>query len=140
MTSILTWTVSGILFLLSAIHIYWLLGGRVGTAAVIPSRGAEVLFRPRNIATATVAVALALAGGFVLELGEVIQRFVFVDWLYKYGGWFLSAVFILRAIGDFRLMGFFKKEKGTLFSKWDTFLYSPLCLFIGICLIVVTNQ
>ncbi|WP_236336773.1 DUF3995 domain-containing protein [Paenibacillus auburnensis] len=87
------------------------------------------------------AAALAIAGWFVLELGEVAQRVLFPDWSFIYGGWALASIFILRAVGDFRWVGFFKKQQGTVFAKRDTFLYSPLCLFIGSCLIIViTNQ
>lgn len=135
--SITVWIVSGILFILSGIHVYWVFGGRMGVKAVIPSNGREAVFRPGRMATGLVAVALAIAGWFVLELGEVVERILFSDWFYIYAGWALTGVFVLRAIGDFRLLGFFKKERGTLFAKWDTMLYSPLCLFIGICVMVI---
>jgi hypothetical protein len=44
----------------------------------------------------------------------------------------LGTVFVLRSIGDFRLMGFFKSVRGTRFALWDTWLYSPGCLFLGL--------
>ncbi|TVX88061.1 DUF3995 domain-containing protein [Paenibacillus agilis] len=138
MASIFAGIVGIILFLLSGIHLYWVVGGRRGFLAAIPSDGSEIKFRPTKMATGVVAGALTLAGLFVLELGEVMEGLIFPDWLFLYGGWILSGVFILRAVGDFRWIGFFKKQKGTLFAKWDTLLYSPLCLFIGICLIIVT--
>ncbi|MCR8643380.1 DUF3995 domain-containing protein [Paenibacillus sp. N1-5-1-14] len=140
MASIVAGTVGIILFLLSGIHLYWVVGGRRGFLAAIPSDGSRIKFRPTKMATSLVAVALALAGLFVLELGEVIERLIFPDWLFNYGGWVLSGVFIIRAIGDLRWIGFLKKHKGTLFAKWDTLLYSPLCLFIGGCLIFVINS
>ncbi len=140
MASVFTCIVGGILFLLSGIHLYWVGGGRRGVLAELPSDISEVKIRPSKIATGFVAGALALAGLFVLELGEVMERLIFPDWLFLYGGWILSVVFILRSVGDFRWVGFFKKQKGTLFAKWDTVLYSPLCLFIGICLTYVTNS
>lgn len=141
MMSVFTWIVGGVLFLLSGIHLYWMAGGRIGALAAIPSTGSESLFRPTAMATGFVAVALAIAGWFVLELGEVVQRVLFPDWLLIYGGWTLASVFILRAVGDFRWVGFFKKQQRTVFAKRDTVLYSPLCLFIGSCLIIViTNQ
>ena len=140
MVSVVTWIVGGVLFLLSGIHLYWMTGGRRGALAAIPSKGSELLFRPTKIATGIVAGALALAGWFVLELGEVVERLLFPDWLFFYGGWALSGVFIIRTVGEFRWIGFFKKQKGTLFAKWDTLLYSPLCLFIGICLVFLTSK
>lgn len=133
------WLVSGVLFVVSGVHVYWMFGGKKGAKAAIPSIGSEAKFRPTILATGIVAGALGIAGWFVLELGEVVERFVFPGWFYTYGGWALSGVFIVRAVGEFRWVGFFKKEKGTLFAKWDSTLYSPLCLFIGICLIVIMN-
>lgn len=139
--SMFTWIVGGVLFLLSGIHLYWMAGGRAGALAAIPSTGSESLFQPTAMATGFVAAALAVAGWFVLELGEVAQRVLFPDWSFIYGGWTLASIFIIRAVGDFRWVGLFKKQRGTLFAKRDTFLYSPLCLFIGSCLIIViTNQ
>ncbi len=140
MVSMFTWIVGGVLFLLSGVHLYWMAGGRRGATAAIPSNGSELLFRPSMAATGIVAAALALAGWFVLELGEVVAWHVFPDWLHRYGGWGLAGLFLVRSVGDFRFMGFFKKQKGTLFAKWDTVLYSPLCLFIGIGLIIVTSS
>ncbi|KRE83053.1 hypothetical protein ASG89_13045 [Paenibacillus sp. Soil766] len=46
---------------------------------------------------------------------------------------YVSATFlVLRAIGDFKYLGFFKKVKHTSFSYYDTRFYSPLCLFLAI--------
>lgn len=140
MANVITWIVVGILFLLSAIHLYWMFGGRKGTMAVIPRKGSELLFRPTKGATGIVAGALALAGWFVLELGEVVTWHTFPNWFYTYAGWGLAAIFLIRAVGDFRWLGFFKKEVGTLFAKWDTALYSPICLFIGLCLLLIVNR
>lgn len=134
----MTWVTAGILFFLSGLHIYWMLGGKKGTLAVIPSNGLKPLFRPRKTGTGMVAGALAFAGWMVLELG-VVDSQRFPDWLLTCVGWILSIVFILRAIGDFTWVGFFKKKKGTLFAKWDNALFSPLCLFLGICMIFITT-
>lgn len=127
----------GILLALSAIHWYWMAGGRAGAAAAIPSGEAGPAFRPTPVATGIVAALLALAGWLVLELGEVAPRLLFPGWMLGFGGFALSGVFIVRAVGDFRWMGFFKRRRDTLFAKYDTMLYSPLCLFIGICVMLV---
>ncbi|WP_166240953.1 DUF3995 domain-containing protein [Paenibacillus turpanensis] len=140
--SVMAWMVGGILFFLSGVHVYWMAGGKRGVLAAIPSKGLEsqLLFRPTKLDTGFVALALALAGWFVLELGEAVAGMLFPKWLILYGGWILSAVFLLRSIGDFRWLGFFKSRKGTLFAKWDTMLYSPLCLLIGICLLILSSK
>lgn len=117
--------------MLSGIHLYWMAGGEVGAKAVIPSNGSEPLFRPGKAGTGMVAAALALAGWFVLELGGAVERYVFPEWLFSFGGWVLGGIFLLRAIGELKWVGFFKKHKGTLFAAWDTMLFSPLCLFLG---------
>jgi hypothetical protein len=48
-----------------------------------------------------------------------------------YGYWFIPSVFILRAIGEFNYVGFFKKIKHTEFAKADSKIFSPLSLGIG---------
>ncbi len=140
MVDVVTWLVGGVLFLVSGIHVYWAAGGTKGSAAAIPASGSDLLFRPTAVATAIVAIALGLAGWFVLELGGVIERRLFAGWFHAYGGWALAGIFLLRSIGEFRWVGFFKRRKGTRFAKWDTLLYSPLCLMIGLFVIVITTS
>lgn len=50
----------------------------------------------------------------------------------NYAYWFTPSIFILRAIGDFNYLGYFKKIKDTEFAKVDTKLFVPLCLIIGL--------
>ena len=38
---------------------------------------------------------------------------------------------LMRAIGDFRYVGFFKRVRGSRFARMDTTLYSPLCLALA---------
>lgn len=139
MISFLAWVVGGILLLLSAIHIYWLLGGRKGTHMAVPSTGTEPLFRPSKLATGIVAVLLALACWFVFELGGNV-RLLYSDSFIQYGGWILCVLFVLRAVGDFKWLGFFKRKKGIPFARWDSVLFSPLCLFLGIFLFIITDR
>ena len=37
----------------------------------------------------------------------------------------------LRAVGDFRMVGFWKTVRDTPFARWDTRLFSPLCVAIA---------
>jgi hypothetical protein len=134
----LTWFVAGIGFLISLVHFYWVFGGKKGFWIAVPSTDGDPLFRPTRAATAVIAVLLAAVGLFVLQLGgyEMIHL---PKELLLLGGWALAMIFLLRAIGDFRWLGFFKSKKGSPFAKWDTVLYSPLCLLLGICLIIVLS-
>ncbi len=51
--------------------------------------------------------------------------------------WLIASIFIIRAIGEFNYVGFFKKIKYTQFGRNDTKYYSPLCLIIGILTIII---
>lgn len=44
---------------------------------------------------------------------------------------------LLRAVGHFRLVGFFKKITGSRFARLDTMLFSPLCMALGLGLSAV---
>jgi hypothetical protein len=115
---------------LALVHVFWALGGRSGAAAAVPSVAGKPSFRPSPLATVAVAVALlaaALSTAAALGwLGELIPaRVVRVLTLT------MSLGFLLRAIGDFKYVGFFKSVRGTLFAYWDGWFYSPLCLLIA---------
>ena len=43
-----------------------------------------------------------------------------------------TAIFALRALGEFRLLGFFKHVRGTRFVTMDSFVYAPLCLVLAV--------
>ncbi|PTT14637.1 DUF3995 domain-containing protein, partial [Flavobacterium sp. HMWF030] len=51
--------------------------------------------------------------------------------------WIIIFIFILRAIGDFNYVGFFKKHRNSEFALKDTKYYSPLCLLIGVLTLLV---
>ncbi|MBI5084227.1 MAG: DUF3995 domain-containing protein [Acidobacteria bacterium] len=107
---------------LSGLHVYWVCGGRWGADAAVPTAGTRPLFRPSRAGTSVVGVLLAGAGAVVLaEVSPWAGEFT------KWGTRALGAVFALRALGEFKWVGFFKRVRGTKFAKLDTWLYSPLC-------------
>ena len=55
----------------------------------------------------------------------------------NYGLYALAIVLIIRAMGDFKYVGFFKTIKNTPFADYDTRYYSPLCLFLGLNILVI---
>ena len=46
----------------------------------------------------------------------------------------MAAVSLFRAVGDFRVAGFFRTVRDSRFARWDSLLYSPPCLLIFVAL------
>ncbi len=131
-STILALILSLIFMLFSTLHFYWLLGGRWGLKQAIPTKSAAAVFRPPPF-LATLLVALVLLFfGLLYLLNSGLLIWSLPNWIASYGYWFVPSIFILRAIGDFNYVGFFKKVKGTIFAKADSKWFSPLCLGIGI--------
>jgi len=132
--AVVGWLLAAVFAVLSGLHIYWALGGRRGAAAVVPQRSSSAtdqLFTPPLVMT--LAVATALAGASVVELcisGVVQLPDVIAGWPRPLA-FVIAAAFLLRAIGERRYVGFFKRVRGTTFSRWDDRLFSPLCLGIS---------
>jgi hypothetical protein len=77
-------------------------------------------------------VAAALFAAMLVVLGRLKIWGAFVPpWIFYSGTWLISLLFLLRTIGDFRYVGFFKSVTDTSFAHWDTVLFSPLCLFMA---------
>ena len=121
---------ASVLAFLSGLHIYWAFGGRWGWGAAIPQIDGRPAFSPSRLAT--LVVALGLAAAAVLPLVRTgVFPFPVPPWLSQWSAVFLAALFFIRAVGDFRLVGFFKRVRGTSFAIWDTRLFSPLCLLLA---------
>jgi hypothetical protein len=121
---------------LAAVHLYWAFSRPAAKRIAIPEVAGRPAFIPSRSATLGVAVSF-----FACAL-LVIVTFRFVPTLIpqKVLCWFtfgLALVFITRAIGEFRLIGFFKKVKGTTFARLDSTLYSPLSVAIAIGLFII---
>ncbi|WP_281612641.1 DUF3995 domain-containing protein [Flammeovirga sp. SubArs3] len=135
--TIISICLSFIFITLGAIHFYWLLGGTWGISKVIPTKreGAEVVAIPR-LATLIVAAILITFGLFYLHSTGIILL-PLPSFMVQFSLWIIPVLFIVRAIGDFKYVGFFKKINDTNFAKADTKLFSPLCLGIGILGIIL---
>lgn len=129
-------TISSIILLaiftsLGFIHFYWLFGGKWGLEKVIPTKDNQTstLSIPK-FATLIVALVLLLFGLIYLVKSGLTNVHI-PNLVTKYGYWIIPSIFILRAIGDFKYVGFFKKIKNTKFAKADSKWFTPLCLTIG---------
>ena len=128
---------SSILLALSFLHFYWLLGGKSGFAESLPeNKDGRKVISPQKKDSFIVAAGL-LAMFFFVQIRINVLPVSIPHWLMKYGLWAISVIFIVRSIGDFRYVGFFKKIKHSVFAKYDSRYYSPLCLLTGITGIVI---
>ncbi len=122
---------------LSGIHIYWGFGGRWGRDTAVPSNEKnEIVLKPKAIDCFIVGLALLGFGLFVLVKVELLNMLLPL-WMTDYLLWIISLIFVLRATGDFKYVGFFKKIKNTDFGVLDTKYFSPLCLLIGILGVII---
>lgn len=137
MTTIIAIILFLIFLFLASVHFYWSLGGRWGSGAVIPTKDDHVkLMMPGVVPTLIVAFGLLGFGFFILIQAGIISVSL-PQALNRYGLWIIAGIFILRAIGDFNYVGFFKKIRQTKFGRNDTKYYSPLCLLIGLLTIII---
>ena len=121
-----------IMLLLGMLHLYWAVGGKWGLEQALPvSPTGEKPLNPGMIACIVVTLGLFAFSAFyfVIGLNGGTSLPVF---LLKWMPFALAGIFLLRAIGDFKFVGFFKKIKNTEFGRLDTLFYSPLCLYIGL--------
>lgn len=120
-------SINTIIFLgISSIHFYWAFGGKFGVNAVIPETKGKAAFKPPVLATIFVAFAM-LIGAWLswTPVGSPESRILI------YGNLAIGIIFLIRAIGDFKYVGFTKKIKDSVFAKNDNRYYSPLCLIIS---------
>jgi hypothetical protein len=116
---------------LSLLHVGWAFGARIASGSVVPEVDGRPAFQPSRILTLAVAGLLALAAWVVLvRAGWVLREFP--QRLATVGCATLGAILVLRGIGEFRLVGLFKSVRGTAFARWDSWLYSPLALTLGL--------
>lgn len=139
MKTIIALILAVIFLFISIIHVYWAFGGKWGSGSVIPTKDNHTkVAMPGVLPTLIVAAGLFLFALFVLVKARLIN-IVLPAWFNNYGLYILAGIFIVRAIGDFNYVGFFKKIKSTKFAQQDTKFYTPLCLLIGLLAIVLAN-
>ena len=120
------------------VHLYWALGGRTAWVAALPEVNGRPTFTPRASMTLGVAAALLLAALLVAVTGGVLADPLPRAVARALTG-LLALVFLARAVGDFRLVGFFKRVRGTRFARLDSALYAPLCLVLGLATLWVAG-
>ena len=129
---------TSIFILLSFMHIYWALGGKRGMNAVIPTiTENQDIIKPGPFITLAIAAGMGLFAFVIIGNLDIFREYIDISF-FKYATLVIGILFTLRAIGDFRYVGFFKKATGTTFAKNDTRYYSPLSVVIAFfCYLIV---
>ncbi len=136
MVKILAIILAVIFAAIALLHFYWALGGSTSGMAAIPTVGGRQAFTPSAFATVMVAVAFVLAILVVLGQAGFLGAFI-PHWIFRVGTFGIAIIFLARAIGEFKLVGFFKQASDSSFAYWDTWFYSPLCLAIALIAFIV---
>jgi len=128
----------------AAFHFHWAFGGRRGFGVSLPQRpnGEPVLrhllhlWRP---AALMVALGLVLLGALVTVRAVPLDHGIDPDML-DLAILATGIAFIARAVVPNRYVGFFKGLRSTRWARYDTRLYSPLFLILGLCLVAVAGS
>ncbi len=128
------------LFIAGVFHFYWAFGGTLGLDRAIPTKDGKALLKPGKLLT-------IIVGFIILSFAWVAYVLYFKDLSVisyseqiVYAGWFLSGIFAIRSIGDFRMVGLFKKIKFTKFAEFDTKYFIPLTSFWAITFALLVYQ
>lgn len=89
----------------------------------------QPFFKPGRPEIAVVTLLFWAAAAWIMMYGGIFP--VGPKWLPGFVGWSLAAALLLRSIGEFRALGFFKRVRSTPFARMDTWVYSPLCLLLS---------
>lgn len=129
-----------ITFLIIALfHIYWGMSGPNPNSATLPQINGAPAFVPSRLAGFAVAVAFLIAAAVVAIFVGAVDTPIskqLLRWLLR----LMSFIFLLRAIGDFRLVGFFKRIKESKFARLDTLYFSPLCVCMALGLFTIAEN
>ena len=110
-------------------HFYWAFGGSLGLDRAIPTKDGKALLNPGKILTMIVGfIILGFAWvAYILNFKDL--NVISYSEQITYAGWLLSGIFAIRSIGDFNMVGLFKKINSTKFAEYDTKYFIPLVAF-----------
>jgi|SRR4051794_4066269 hypothetical protein len=120
-------------------HVYWAVGGQVGLGVSLPQQqnGAPVMVRRLPLwrpAAGAVAAALLVLAALLLARAQLLGLPV-SDELIQGALLVVGLAFVARSLVPNRYVGFFKFLRTTRWAKFDTRLYSPLFLLLGILIL-----
>ncbi len=124
---------------IGVLHLYWAVGGKKWIDIALPQTGTgQLLFKPGAVETIIVALGLFAFAGIIGTKAHFISLPLWNEIYLSYATAVIGFLFLIRSIGEFRYVSFFKKIKHTDFGKMDTLYYSPVCFIIAVmCLIIL---
>lgn len=126
-----------IFLLLSILHFYWAFGGKRWFVDTLPtSSSGEKKLNPGMMAGLVIGIGLLFFAIIMIGNQGLFDKYI-SERIFHYGTLIIAVIFLLRAIGDFKYIGLFKKIKQTKFAINDTKVYSPLCLFISVVSLMI---
>ncbi len=136
MVTVIARVVVSVVAALGLLHCYWALGGQAGKSAAVPEVNGQRTFIPSTFQTLAVAAALLFAATVVAVTGGLLRAGGFGG-IFRILAFGLSVTLLARAVGDFRLVGFFKRIRGTRFARLDTIAFAPMCLVLGLAVFYI---
>lgn len=124
-----------VLCVLALVHLYWAFGGRRAVTVAASAHSGARGVRPSR------AALVGIAGAFGAAAAVVAMRAGWIDlWRdppsVRIAAGMVALAFSLRAIGDFRYVGAFKRNgNASVFGFVDTLLCCPLCIALSVAAI-----
>lgn len=119
---------ASVLSIAACVHVYWAAGGRWKLDVAVPTNDAgSRSFEPGPLLTLLVAGGLFVFAALVVTAAAGDAPSL-VRWLVAAG----TGIFVLRAVGDNRSVGFTKREHESAFAEADDQWFTPIVVFIAL--------
>jgi len=112
--------------------VYWWLRCMDGHPVLVPELDGRPVYTPRASECLDVAAALLLCGAIVAARGGMFAHSSMPPEWIQLGTFAVGAALVVRAIGDFHVVGFFKRVRDSRFAELDSHLFSPASLLLGL--------
>lgn len=121
-----------IFFSLGALHFYWAAGGSWALDAAVPTTLSGQKAFAISVMSCVVVGGGLWAMSFIHLLNAKWIGFNSIFPIVRYATLVIGIIFLIRFVGDFNLVGLFKKVVGTSFARKDSVYFMPLCLFMSV--------
>ena len=121
---------SVVLFVIFAIHVYWMLGGKVGFDRAIPPDKQGEIRIPSPLEYAVTLLLFLIAALLPLIALQVIS-IPLPDWMMRaalIGG---LGILVVRGVGGL-VWSLLKPSPREPFHNWNIKLYTPICIFLAL--------